>query len=138
MNKWLILLMFVSITCCTKKPAEFDKLKIEVISSGPVPISTFPSIPSEDNVVIYQRGNAGILTAYYRKTLPCPLQMINSVSAVKVTADVIQLCFEPIESPSPKAAPLSNCPYNLAIKYELYGIPKSIEPKFEVIESCPE
>jgi len=32
--------------------------------------------------------------------------------------------------------PLSPCPYELAVKYEMRGIPESVEPKFEVVDHC--
>jgi hypothetical protein len=82
------------------------------------------------------RENAGIVTAVYRHTVACPSRMINSLSGIKVKADRILLCFETIEANSPKAVPLSACPYNLAIKYELRGIPASAQATFEPVDHC--
>lgn len=62
--------------------------------------------------------------------------MINSMSGMKVLKDRIQLCFEPVEASSPDAAPLSACPYELAVKYEMYGVPENVNPRFEIVGKC--
>jgi hypothetical protein len=62
--------------------------------------------------------------------------MISSTSGIKVLDDRIQLCFQPLEATSPEAVPLSACPYELAVKYEMYGIPDSVNPRFEIVGSC--
>lgn len=121
---------------CSPKPPALDKLNIQNVESGPRPASMEPDAPIAEGVVKYTRENAGILKAMYRKTLACPTRMINSVSGIKVLPDRIQLCFEPVESDDPSARPLSACPYDLVISYELQGIPKSVEPKFEIIDHC--
>lgn len=121
---------------CSPSTKRFDELKIESVESGPVPASTVPDLPAKEEEVIYKRGNAGIVTAYYRKTVPCPSRMIYGTVGIKPMADRILLCFEPVEATSPEATPLSACPYKLAAKFEMTGIPKSVEPKFEVAPSC--
>ncbi len=121
---------------CTPKPTSLDKLKIQVEESGPVPASMEPDAPVEEGVVKYTRENAGIVKAIYRKTVACPARMINSVSGIKVLPDRIQLCFEPVTSDDPQARPFSACPYELVVRYELSGIPKSVEPKFEASDRC--
>ena len=121
---------------CSPKPPGFDKLHIENVESGPRPASMEPEAPTAEGVIKYTRENAGIVKVMYRKTLACPTRMINSVSGIKVLPDRIQLCFEPVESDDPAARPFSDCPYDLVIRYELQGIPKSVEPKFEITDNC--
>jgi hypothetical protein len=128
--------LITMISGCSPQPAGFDKLKIQVEESGPVPASMEPEAPTEEGVIKYTRENAGILKVLYRKTLDCPTRMINSVSGIKVLPDRIQLCFEPVESDDPAARPFSACPYDLVIRYELRGIPKSVEPNFEITDHC--
>ena len=126
----------LALTACTPEPPAFDKLHIESVEVGPVPASTMPEAPAQEGVVAWRRENAGILRAYYRKTIPCPSRMINSVSGVQPERDRIVLCFEPVEATSPVARPLSACPYELVISYEMRGIPESVEPKFEARDGC--
>jgi hypothetical protein len=121
---------------CSPRPVTFDKLNIQEVEVGEVPASTVPDAPSQEGVVAYTRENAGIVKAVYRKTVPCPARMINSVSGIQVLPDRILLCFEPVESSDPRAQPFSACPYHLVIKYEMTGIPASVEPKFEAKDGC--
>ena len=121
---------------CSRQPTDFQKLNIQDVEGGPVPASTVPNAPLKEGVVVYTRENAGIVKVMYRKTLQCPMRMINSMSGIEVKPDRILLCFEPVESDDPKAIPLSGCPYDLVIKHELTGIPDSVEPKFEIKDSC--
>ncbi len=133
----LILCVFLfCLAGCSPTPTTFDKLNIQTMETGPVPAGTVPNAPLEEGVVAYTRENAGIVQAVYRKSLPCPMRMINSMSGVKAMPDRILLCFQPIESNVPEARPLSACPYDLVIKYELTGIPESVEPKFEATDDC--
>lgn len=133
----LILCFFLfSIAGCSPAPKTFDKLNIRTVEAGPVPASTVPGAPLEEGVVAFTRENAGIVQAVYRKSLPCPTRMINSISGIKAMPDRILLCFQPLESSAPEARPLSACPYDLVIKYEMTGIPESVEPKFEATDDC--
>lgn len=117
-------------------PKSLDKLKIQFWEGGPVSASSVPNAPSQEGVVAYTREGMWE-KAVYRKRLPCPMRMVNSITSAEVLPDRIVLCFEPIESNDPVAAPLSACPYDLVIRYEMSGIPASIEPKFEVRGTCP-
>jgi len=126
----------VLVAACSPEPETFDKLDIQAVEVGPVPASTVPNAPVEEGVVVYTREKAGIVKAIYRKTVPCPTKMINSMSGIQVLPDRILLCFEPVESSDPQARPFSNCPYDLVIKYEMTGIPNSVEPKFEAKDGC--
>ena len=123
-------------TACSPKPVTFDKLNIQELEVGEVPASTVPNAPLQEGVVAYTREKAGIVQAVYRKTVPCPTRMINSMAGIQVMPDRILLCFEPVESSDPRARPLSACPYRLVIKYEMTGIPASVEPKFEAKDGC--
>lgn len=130
-NRYLALGAFITLLAgCSPQPPSFDKLKIQVEESGPVPASMEPDAPLEEGVVKYKRENAGIVKAIYRKTVDCPARMINSISGINVMPDRIQLCFEPVTSDDPQARPFSTCPYELVVRYELSGIPKLVEPKF--------
>jgi len=126
----------LALAACTPSPPAFDKLNIETVETGGVPPGTIPNLPAEEGVVVYRRMNAGILEAAYRKTIPCPSRMIFSTSGIKALPDKILLCHDPIEPTSPEAQPLSACPYEYAIKFEMRGIPESVEPKFEIAKSC--
>jgi hypothetical protein len=135
-NAFMLLAAALAIGACSPKPKTFDKLKIEAVESGPVPASTAPNVPDQEGVVAYTRENAGIVKAVYRKTVPCPTRMIQSLSGIEVKPDRILLCFEPVESSDPASRPLSACPYDLVLKYEMRGIPASVEPKFEAKDGC--
>lgn len=133
----VLLAAALTLAACSGEPKSFDELNIQPIQTGPVPAETFPdTLPTEEGVVAYSREDDRIVTAYYRKTIECPTQMINSISGIKAKSDRILLCFEPVESDDPDAAPLSKCPYDLVIQYEMAGIPTSVEPKFEATDDC--
>ena len=121
---------------CGARTPRLDQLHIETLETGAVPASTLTNLPAAEDVVVFTRGSGGFDTAAFRHTVACPSRMINSVSGILVKPDRIQLCFEPIEAHSPEARPLSSCPYPLAIKYELAGIPASVTPAFEVVGRC--
>jgi len=131
-------LAILALAACTPEPKPFDQLGIQEVEVGDVPASTVPNLPAAEGVVVYTRKNAGILEAVYRKTIPCPSRMIGSVAGVIPKPDRILLCHEVIEAQSPEAQPLSACPYELAVKYEMWGVPESVEPKFEVATTCPQ
>lgn len=128
----------VFLAACSPSPKTFDKLNIQAVEVGPVPANTVPNAPAEEGVVVYTREKAGIVKAVYRRTVPCPAKMINSMSGIQVLPDRIMLCFEPVESNDPNARPFSSCPYDLVIKYEMTGIPDTVEPKFEAKDGCVE
>jgi len=133
----LALAAALALAACTQEPPTFDKLDIQVVESGAVPASMVPNAPTQEGVVTYTREKAGIVLAVYRKKVPCPSRMITSVSGIEVKPDRILLCWEPVEAVSPEARPLSACPYDLVIKYEMWGIPASVEPRFEAKDGCP-
>lgn len=121
---------------CDGRQERLDELNIEAAEVGEVPASTVPNLPAGQDVVVFSHGPGPTSTAVYRHTVACPSRMINSMSGIKVLKDRIQLCFEPVEASSPEARPLSSCPYELAIKYEMFGIPESVNPRFEVVGNC--
>ncbi len=129
-----ILALSVVLAACSPTQKGFDKLDIQDLESGPVPASTVPGLPEKEEEVLVSRENAGIVTAIYRKTVECPARMTYGSVGMMPTADVILLCFEPVDMR--EGTPLSACPYKLAIKFEMTGIPKSVEPKFKVVPSC--
>lgn len=123
-------------TGCSRREKPLDELNIEAVEVGDVPASTVPNLPAEQDVVVFNHGPGPTSTAYYRHTVACPSRMINSMSGIRVLKDRIQLCFEPVEATSPEARPLSACPYDLAVKYEMFGIPQDVNPRFEVVGAC--
>jgi hypothetical protein len=122
--------------CSHPEQQHLSKLNIEAAEVGDVPASTVPNLPAEQDVVAFSHGPGPTSTAVYRHSIPCPFRMISSTSGIKVLDDRIQLCFQPLEATSPEAVPLSACPYELAVKYEMYGIPDSVNPRFEIVGSC--
>ena len=121
---------------CSRQEERLDELHIEAAEVGPVPASTVPNLPAAEDVVVFSHGPGPTSTAAYRHTVACPFRMISSTSGMKVLKDRIQLCFEPLEASSPEAAPLSVCPYELAVKYEMFGVPEHVNPHFEIVGNC--
>jgi hypothetical protein len=121
---------------CSRKEELLNELHIEAAEVGPVPASTVPNLPAAEDVVVFSHGPGPTSTAVYRHTVACPFRMINSMSGMKVLKDRIQLCFEPLEASSPEAVPLSACPYELAVKYEMFGVPADVNPRFEIVGDC--
>src|SRR5690349_21104944 len=114
-----LIVALVFLAGCSRPEERLDELNIEAAEVGPVPASTVQNLPAAEDVVIFNRGPGPTSTAVYRHTVPCPFRMISSTSGMKVLKDRIQLCFEPLAASSPEAVPLSACPYELAVKYEM-------------------
>jgi hypothetical protein len=124
-------LLLLVLSACSRPPLGFDQLNIEEGESGIVPHSQVTKVPAQDGVVTWVRADNGRVDAYIRKRLSCPNHVSRSLTSIEQKPGHITLCYDLlIDAPDQITSLNGACPQDLMIKYELYGIPKKLEPKF--------
>jgi hypothetical protein len=132
-------LLLLILSGCSQSPLGFNELKLEEGESGIVPHGQVGQLPEQDGVVTWVRADDGRVDAYVRKRLSCPNHASRSLTSVEQKSEHIVLCYSLlIDAPDQVTSLYGTCPQDLILKYEFYGIPKTLEPKFIAQEGvCP-
>jgi hypothetical protein len=120
---------------CSRAGQGFDSIKgLRVEEVGEVPVTELKKPPSRAGEITWHRTDlSGQVIAAVRTTAPCP-RAIHTLAGAEPKRDAIELCFTApaTDAPTPGFA----CSTDVYVRYELLGVPKDVEPRFEFKGDC--
>ncbi len=112
-------------------------MRLDGGESGLIAKSAAKIIPPIDDEVAWVRDGDDLLTAYIRKRTLCPTHISNSVTGISFKKDKIVICYELLKDKQGQETHwYGSCPQDLIIKFDIWGLPKNVQPVFEVKQGC--
>jgi hypothetical protein len=131
----VVLASTLVVASCSRTPQGFDTIKsLHVEEVGEVPLSLVEKPPPRVGEITWFRTEKlnGVIAAVHTQA-PCP-RMIHSTAGAEPQKDKIELCYS--YTPSDEGFPGWRCSTDVYVRYEILGVPKDVEPKFEFKGDC--